>query len=475
MADIIIRHGIVITVDPERRVIEDGAVAIEGNTIVAVGTTEEVERAHSAPRVIEAKNHVVMPGLIDAHSHAGHGLIKTIGGGDSKAWFGACSKIYPVGTTPGFWEAEALLSALERLKCGTTTGLSLMGGGDSEMRVDDPRYADLHCEANRKIGIRSVLAMGPCRPPFPHTYTDIDGDTVTEKQMTFEQLFEVCEDVVDRWHGADDRRINVSLLAPVQRRGEHDEVIDVAFEQSGKIRELSRKKGVLFHQDGHRSGSVKLAQEEFDALGPDALLSHCVDLLPEEIEMIASTGTAVAHNPSAVMSIWGRCPVPELIDAGATVAIASDGTAPDRSYDMFRHVFQAMHYHRRHFKDPQVLPVGKALEMVTIDAAKAVGLGDIVGSLEVGKRADIILIDMMKPHLYPLHMPVFRLACFAVGSDVDTVIVDGRILMENRQVSQVAEADILAYAQEEMDAALDRTGTRDMIEEGANIWRGSHY
>ena len=475
MADILIRHGIVITVDPERRVIEDGAVAIEGNTIVAVGPTAEVEAAHSAPRVIDAHKKVVMPGMIDAHAHAGHGLIKTIAGGDSKAWFAACSKIYPVGTTPGFWEAEALLSALERLKCGTTTGLSLMGGGDSEMRVDDPKYADLHCGANRSVGIRSVLAMGPCRPPFPHEYNDINGDTVTAKKMTFEDLFAVCEDVVDRWHGADDRRITVALLSPVQRRGEHDDVIDEAFEQSGKIRALSRKKGVLFTQDGHRSGSIKLAHEAFDMLGPDALLSHSVDLLPEEIEMVAESGASIAHNPSAVMSIWGRCPVPELIDAGANVAISSDGTAPDRSYDMFRHMFQAMHYHRRHFRDPQVLPVGKALEMVTIDAAKAVGLGDIVGSLEVGKRADIILIDMKKPHLYPLHMPVFRLANFAVGSDVDTVLVDGRILMEGRKVAHVDEDAILDYAQAEMDAALDRTGTRPLIEEHANIWRGSHY
>ncbi|MBJ3778801.1 amidohydrolase family protein [Acuticoccus mangrovi] len=475
MADILIRHGIVVTVDPERRVIEDGAVAITGNTIVAVGPTAEVEAAHGAERVIDARYKVVMPGFVDAHAHAGHGLIKTIGGGDSKVWFNACSQIYPVGTTPGFWEAEARLSALERLKSGTTTGLSLMGGGDSEMRVDDPRYADLHCEANRAVGIRSVLAMGPCRPPFPHDFNEIVDGVTTPKTVSFERLYEVCEDVLDRWHGVGDRQINICLLAPVQRRGEHDEVIEEAFAQSAKMLELARRKGVVFTQDGHREGSIKLAHEQFGMLGPDVLLSHCIDLLPEEIELLAEHGGSVVHNPSAVMSILGRCPVPELIDAGVTVAIGSDGTAPDRSYDMFRHMFQAMHYHRRHMRDPQVLPVGKALEMVTIDAAKAVGMADIVGSLEVGKRADVVLVDMRKPHLYPLHMPVYRIANFAVAADVDTVLVDGRVLMEGRKVAHLDEDAILDAAQAEIDAALARTGTEGLMIEPATMWRGSHY
>ncbi|XWN31497.1 MAG: amidohydrolase family protein [Devosia sp.] len=475
MADILITHGTIITVDPERRVIEDGAVAIEGNSILAVGTTEEVERDHSAPRTIDARDKVVLPGLVDAHAHAGHGLIKTIGAGDSSAWFDACAKIYPVGSTPGFWEAEALLSALERLKCGTTTGLSLMGGGDSHMRVDDPLYADRHCEANRTIGIRSVLAVGPGRPPFPREFTDITNGAVTKKSVTFDTQLETCGQVVETWHGKDDQRINVCLLAPVQRRGEHDEVIDLAFKQSGIVRELARQKGVVFTQDGHRTGSIKLAHEEFGMLGPDALLSHCVDLEPEELDLLAEHGANVVHNPSAVMSIWGRCPVPELIDMGVTVCIGSDGTAPDRSYDMFRHMFQCMHYHRRAKRDAQVLPVGKALEMVTIDAAHAVGLGDLVGSLEVGKRADVILIDMRKPHLYPPHMPVFRIANFAVGSDVDTVLVDGRILMEGRKVAHVDEGEILDYAKREMDDALERTGTWNMVAEPETIWRGTHY
>src|SRR5437762_13659266 len=100
---------------------------------------------------------------------------------------------------------------------------------------------------------------------------------------------------------------------------------------------------------------------------------------------------------------------------------------------MFRHMFQCMHYHRRHFRDARILPQGKVLEMVTIDAARALGLDRELGSLEAGKKADVILVDLFKPHLMPLNMPVYRIASFANGADVDTVIVDGRVLMEGRE------------------------------------------
>ena len=175
------------------------------------------------------------------------------------------------------------------------------------------------------------------------------------------------------------------------------------------------------------------------------------------------------------MSIRGRCPVPELIDAGVNVALGSDGTAPDRSYDMFRHMFQCMHYHRRHFRDAGVLPHGKVLEMVTIDAARALGLEREIGSLEAGKKADIILVDLWKPHLLPLEMPVHRITCFANGADVCTTIVDGRILMENGKVLTVDESDVLERAQAASELMLERTGLRPLLDPPARLWQAAHY
>jgi cytosine/adenosine deaminase-related metal-dependent hydrolase len=123
--------------------------------------------------------------------------------------------------------------------------------------------------------------------------------------------------------------------------------------------------------------------------------------------------------------------------------LGSDASAPDRSFDMFRHMFQCMRYHRRHYRDSRVLPAGKVLEMATIDAAKAMGLDQELGSIEAGKRADIILIDAYRPHLYPLNMAADRVAYYANGNDVDTVLVDGEILMEDRVVKTVDEAEVL--------------------------------
>jgi cytosine/adenosine deaminase-related metal-dependent hydrolase len=171
----------------------------------------------------------------------------------------------------------------------------------------------------------------------------------------------------------------------------------------------------------------------------------------------------------------GRCPVPELLDAGVIVMLGSDGTAPDRSYDMFRHMWQCMHYQRTFYHDASYLPPGKVLEMVTIDAARGLGLADEIGSLEAGKRADIILVDLFKPHTYPLNMPVYRTVCFAGGADVDTVIVDGQIVMEKRVVQTVNEAEVLELAQRETEAMLDRTGLRPLLETPDRFWKHSRY
>ncbi|WP_353652408.1 hypothetical protein [Sinorhizobium sp. RAC02] len=180
MADILIKNGTVIAIDPERRIIADGAVAITGDRIVAVGPTAEVEAAHPAREVIDARGMAIMPGFVDAHAHAGHGLIKTLGGGKSDPWYQACRGAYTVGSTPEFWFAEAQLAALERLRFGVTTGVSLLGGGDSVMRTDDPIYGDAHMEGVLGIGTRSVVAVGTTRPPHPLAYARWDGEKRTD-------------------------------------------------------------------------------------------------------------------------------------------------------------------------------------------------------------------------------------------------------------------------------------------------------
>jgi cytosine/adenosine deaminase-related metal-dependent hydrolase len=476
--DLLITGGIVVTMNPDRRVLNDGAVAIVDDRIVAVGPSAVIAPALDAARVMDASRRMVLPGLIDCHAHAGHALLKTIGAEQRDDWSDACEIVYTTGSSEAFWAADAALAALERLRFGVTTGLSMFGGGDSIMRTDDPIYGDRHCEAYERVGVRSYLAVGPTRPPHPRLYAQWEGATRSDQLVPFERQLEVSETLIQRWHGRHNQRINIMMMAPTMRDehilGADAATRDLICAQTQAARAISRAHGVPFTQDGHTRGSVRFA-ESLRLLGPDAILSHATDLAEDEIEICARTGTRIAHNPSAIASILGRCPVPELLDAGVIVGLGSDGTAPDRSGDMFRHMVQCMHYHRTRFKDPRVLPPGKVLEMATIDAAHVLGLGDLIGSIEVGKKADLILIDLDRPHLYPRTMPLFQVIYYANGNDVDTVIVDGRILMEGRVVRSVDERAILDDAHREAEIMLDRAGLRTMLKTPSTFWKHSHY
>ena len=472
MTDILIRHLTIVTVDAARRVLEDSAIAITDDRIVAIGSDADLAAVHAdAVKVIDGRGMVAMPGLIDSHAHAGHSLIRSLGAGNGQAWFDACAEIYARASTVDFWRAEAQLAQLERLMSGVTTSLTLLGGGADVYRTDDPAFGDAHCEVTAATGLRTMLAVGPGRAPFPQKYRRIHDGRAQDTDLTFDRQLEVSEALIRKWNDFRDHRTGICLIMPVYNAGDMSDPAQATEirHMSGRVAEMRAKHGVLFTQDGHRNGSVAIARD-LGLLGPNALLSHSVDLTPEDIAALKATGAHVVHNPSAIMSVYGRCPAPELIDAGVTVCIGSDAGAPDRGFDMFRHMAQCMHYHRRHFRDPSVMPPGKVLEMVTIDAAKALGMDDILGSIEVGKKADIVLVDMRKPHLYPPNMPVTRLAHFANAADVDTVIVDGRILMEKRNPVCVDPDEILDFAAAETARTLQRSGLSSLTAEPSDYW-----
>jgi 5-methylthioadenosine/S-adenosylhomocysteine deaminase len=481
MSTLRIEGGALITMDPERRIVDDGVLLIEDDRIVAVGPRHELPGAAPTDTLIDARRMAVLPGLIDCHAHAGHGLVKSLGADDGDAWYRACESFYTRASGEEFWAAEASLAALERLKFGVTCGVSLFGGGDSILRSDDPVFAARHCEAVGALGIRHFLAVGPCRPPFPRRFLRWEGQNSRPTDVSFDDQLATCAAVIDQWHGSFAGRIQICIVSPTLRNEHLGQLQSGSSElrelqsQARAARDVSRHHGVLFTQDGHTRGSVRYAHEELGILGSDVLLSHSTDLSDAEIAICAETDTRIVHNPSAVASIRGRCPVPELLDAGVTVALGSDATAPDRSGDMFRHMQQCMHYHRRHFRDPGVIPPGKALGMVTIDAARALGMERHIGSLEVGKKADVILVDLCKPHLVPLHMPLYRIVYFANGSDVDTVIVDGRVLMQARRVLQVDEQKILDTAHSEAELALERANLKHLVEMPDGVWGQSRY
>ncbi|MGR3460711.1 MAG: amidohydrolase family protein [Roseovarius sp.] len=468
MTDLLIRHVTALTVDADRRVLEDAAIAITGDRIAAIGPDADLAGlAPSAAEVIDARGMVALPGLIDCHSHAGHGLVRALGAGDTQAWFGACEALYAGGTEVAFWAAEARLALLERMLAGVTTCVTLLGGGADIYRTDDPAYGDAHCAATYDSGLRTMLAVGPGRAPFPQTYRSPDG-TVTK--VTFERQMEVSADLIARHDDILGRRTGICLVMPVYGRADRGDGPggDVR-RMTDAVAALREKHGTLLTQDGHRDGTIAHARD-LGLLGPFALLSHSVDLTEDDIAALEETGAAIAHNPSAIMSILGRCPAPELIERGIRVALGSDASAPDRGYDMFRHMAQAMHYHRRHFADPSVLPPGKALEMATIDAARALGLEADLGSLEAGKKADVVLVDMCKPHLTPPDMPLHAIAHFANAADVDSVIVDGQIVLRGRVSRTLDPQAVIAEATQRARQAIAAAGLDSLRREHDGLW-----
>ncbi|WPE21410.1 amidohydrolase family protein [Shinella zoogloeoides] len=449
---LLIENGVVITMDADRRLFERGHVLVEDGRITAIGAGAADGMA-DAER-INAAGMVIMPGLIDTHAHAGHMLTKGLGG-DSDDWMTTTGRIYAEATDPEFWAAEAALSAAERIQCGTTTAALLFGGGPDIMRTEAPEAAEAHLAAILAMGVREVLAVGPNRPSAASVYRTWRAEAHDDVAVSPDVQLDVSAGLIDAWAGRSDR-IQLAVSLPVFNAAELED--GAAIDLSKKAQRLAREKGVLLVQDGHRDGSISAADEKMALFDGRSLLAHCVDLTEADRAVLKRTGAKVAHNPSALMSVSGRCPAPELRAEGITVSLGTDAAAPDRSFDMFRNMFQAHRYHARHFRDDTVLPPSELLEMATIEGARALSMESEIGSLEVGKRADILLVNMRQPHLWPPVDPVQRLARFANGADVDTTIVGGRILMRGRKLVGQDEDAILDRAEKAFRLAMRRAG-----------------
>lgn len=461
--DLLLSGGTVITMDRERAVLADGAVAVAGDRIVDVGPAELLRARHAgARRTLDCAGKLVVPGLIDAHGHAGHSLIKTLGCDTPTFWMRIVTPAYFHYTTADFWYADGLLSALERLRAGVTCGVSVMG---SRPRSDDPAFAAGHARGYARVGLREVVCVGPSGLPDPHPVSRWVDGVRYPATVGFEEMLATAEAVIESCDGAAGGLISVFLtpftIVPSVDPS-HPSRPDVATAltdqdryQARRVREVAAAHRVRIHSDAF-GGMVRMAAQdpEHALLGPDVHLQHCVGLSLEEVEILAATGTHVGHAPG------GRAPVLPMLAAGVNVAITTDGTAPRRPFDLLQAARGVQAAHQQAHDDPYLLPPGRLLEMVTVDAARALGLDHEIGSLEVGKKADLAVLDLRQPHLVPNWMPVHRLMYEAVGRDVETVVVDGRVVLENRQVPGVDETEVLRAAEHEAWALVERAGLR---------------
>lgn len=477
--DLLIDNGYVLTMDGDFRLFERGSVAIKDGRIVAVGDSEEIRSRVQADRVIDASNKAILPGLIDSHGHAGHAG-KVLGHHlDGRGWRNVVDHVNLRSTDEGFWYADGLLSALERLRAGTTTALCLMG---SSPRADRPEPAERYVEGIAEVGVRTAIAVGPARPPWPKTYSWWDQSGRSDYEVTLEMIEKVVRTLVDRkqgyaglidiWAGAS-RFLAPSPLDPTYR----PEQLDDAAAQAAMLHRLVSECGLRLHTHAYAGVIDYVARNfaDYALLGDHVCLAHCQGISSEELEILADTGTSMSYNPAATRTYLysEKTPVVDAIDKGVVVGIGSDGCSRVSTFDLFGKMHLATVLQRYGTGEQSILPPGKVLAMVTIDAAKALGMANEIGSLEVGKRADVITVRLDVAHLTPATMIPYRLVYHATGADVSDVVVGGELLMANSDVLSVDEGRVIAMANEETERAIERSGLSMLLGQPQGFWTKS--
>lgn len=469
MYDILITNCNLITMNDKNDVLNGTCLGITKEKIDYIGSYDE---NINAKKIIDGTNLVVMPGLIDSHAHAGHGMLKTVGEGMlDEDLLDLYEYIYYQCSTPEFWYLEAQLSALEKIKFGTTTSMSYLG---SQPRYDELIYGDYHVEGVRKSGMRDILGIGTPNPPFPKYFRKWSNNKPTDKYaVCFEESFKTTYDAVKK-HNNTNNGLTFCYPTPSYIGYRKSMSIEKLKSQNKAMKCISEEFGTPIHSHAYK-GDVKFAYENLDILSEKVSLAHVTGVDSEEIKILAETGTHVCSGPFTVAYVESRCPVIEMLEAKVNVSFCTDASAPNRSYDLFEKMRIGTLLHRSYFNNNNILPPGQVLKMVTINAAKAIGLDKIIGSIEIGKKADVICIDMKKPHLYPRwHDPV-RLVYEALGNDVKNVIVNGKLIMENYEILTLDEEKVLEEVQTMAIKTLEKADALKYTELPIDFWNSIKY
>jgi 5-methylthioadenosine/S-adenosylhomocysteine deaminase len=452
MADLVILHGTVLTLDRERRMIRDGAVVIDKDRITDIGPSASMQQNYEAKKIIDAKNKIVMPGIVDSHVHNVQML--TRGLGDDIDLIGWCfDRIYPFETLMSDRDTyvSALLCAMEMIRTGTTCVCDPGG-----YRMDNVG------NALRDIGMRGILSWAGMdqwssdrNPPdgFPGKLST--RDTLREEER-----------LVQRWHNTAGGRIRASYALRVEP--------NITKELYQSINRLAEKDKVLVQMHAavsreqvdwvkkHTGKTTIEYMESLGILGPNWLLTHMAVLSDKELDMLKDRDVKVCHNPGASMhGAYGACIIgkfPEMLARGITVVLGTDSSAANNSLDMFRAMYQVATAHKEIRLVPDLILPEKALEMATIDGARALMWDDEIGSLEKGKKADVIIVDTSRPNWVPLHdfSIVPSLVYSGSGDDVETVIIDGQVIMEGRAFKTIDSTQILQEAQKCAERILQK-------------------
>lgn len=421
--DILITGGIVLTLTADNAKINDGAIAVAGDQIVAVGERAAVLNAFSAKETIDAPQAIIMPGLINSHTHAAMTCFRGIA--DDMELMGWLNKyIFPaesrnVNPELAYW--GSLLACAEMIKSGTTTF--------SDMYIFESQTA----RAAKEAGMRCLIGEVLYDFPSPSYKTPAEG-------------LACAETLIKTW--ADDPLVNImvephslytcspELLKASKRLADAYQVplATHLLENMSEAKQLREKFGMHATLYLRNAG---LLDERFIAF-------HCVVMNEEDIAIFADHGCKVVHNPESNMKLAsGVAPISAMLKKGVCVGLGTDGCASNNNLDMFQEMDTAAKLEKSARLDPTVMSAETVLRMATVNGAKTLGMGDLVGTLEVGKKADILIIDTDKPHLTPMYDPYSHLAYAVNGSDVETVLINGKIVMRNRKLTTIDEHEVM--------------------------------
>ncbi|MCD8249828.1 MAG: amidohydrolase [Lachnospiraceae bacterium] len=450
--DLLLKNAVIVTVNKEREIIYDGAMAVDGGRIVAVGKTQDVLAQHpQADRVMDLDGKVLFPGFINTHNHLFQTLLKGLGDDMVLSdWlrtmtFPAAQYLEPEDCYYG-----AMLGCMEGIHSGMTTQLDYMYPHARE------GLSDGVIKAYQELGIRGIFGRG-CMDE------GLDFGVCPAITQQPEQVEKDLVRIFDTYHNTENGRIKV-WVAPAALWSNSEKMLRMLWEITN-----SYKSGFTVHVSEtpfDRMATKALhgcegtdCLEKLGILGDNVLMVHCVYLTEKDIRRSKYYDLKVSYNPVSNMYLSsGVAPIPQLLNAGVTCGLGVDGAASNNGQDMVELMKTASLLQKVHTLDPTIITAEKVLEMATIDGARAVGLEDEIGSLETGKKADFVVFNpYLSPKAIPMHNPVSTLVYSSTMQNIESVAVDGRFVMEDGVLTTVSdEKKLLREAQKTAESLCER-------------------
>lgn len=427
MATTLLRNGTILTGDEGGDPIEAGWLLVEDELVTAIGDGEPP----AADEVIDASGMLVVPGFVNAHTHLCMIYGRSLGTDrDLLGWLAEAQIPVMRGLEPRDYELSMKLGAVENLKAGNTTVCEVFFSPHYDARVDH-----VAAQALDDSGIRSVLFRCTNDESFFDGFVEARGDIV--RRMA---------DLHDRWPNEGRTRVGGGPLIPWgSSAGSFGDLVEVSADRGLPLHlhtaETPEYNDLVRERTG-RSNVEMLA--DVGALGPGVMLNHCVHLTERDIALIAEAGSPVIHDPTSNMLLAsGVAPIPQLRAAGVLLGLGCDGPACNNGQDMLENMKYAALLQKAVTRRADAIVAADVFRMATAGGASAIGLGDRLGRLAPGFLADVVLVDARGPHLTPMHDPLAALVYGARGSDVDTVLVGGRVVVRHGEVQTLDEQQVV--------------------------------